>query len=298
MKYLLSIFSVILLHHCMTGQTSTPISISFGHKSYQIVQAKPCAQMPATDIPDDLQFFYDHFREEDYMVYRSFYPDNSCLASADDFRNWRQQISTKEITPITSYRLYGENDTLSIISYSITSAISTQFFPFALQRKENKWFLFELRKSEALMNLKMFMAFVHPEFIISFLENPEEMKAQYMSTIFTAKGSLNGDLLMNYYDARYDPVNARHGLALQAFQPVAVFPPSIAESIEDNIRTLATEFNLPNDKVTILENMARDGNYSMALGKIAEWSGTSDVIEITSKFNSRMNVHSTLNGQK
>jgi hypothetical protein len=42
-----------------------------------------------------------------------------------------------------------------------------------------------------------------------------------------------------------------------------------------------------------LKLMCEEGNYGMAIQKIADWSGTEDVIEITDKFYTRMLAKNT-----
>ncbi len=117
-----------------------------------------------------------------------------------------------------------------------------------------------------------------------------KMKEKYMASIFTVKGNLNGDLLMNYYEARYDPSSPKYSLSRDVFHNTAVISPDKTERITNEIKNLADEYKIPSARKVVLDNMCKEGNYTMALSKIAEWSATSDVIEITDKFHAGLSA--------
>ena len=270
----------------MSGQSASMIGVSFGTSSYFINKVEPYDAASTNTLSDDLSFFFEHFRQADYQKYRSYYYNNSCLISEEDFKKWHNHITSVEVMPVARYIAYTNTDTLSIISYTIGTAANKEYFPLALQRINHKWYLLDLRKSEEMMGLKMFLAFANPDFIESFLKQPEEMKSKYMATIYNAKGNINGDLLMNYFDDRYDPAASRYALSKEAFHPTAVFSQDNIQKIMGQVSHLAGEYRISVTQKKLLDNMCSEGNYSMALKKIAEWSGTSDVIEITDKFQS------------
>ncbi|MBK9981930.1 MAG: hypothetical protein IPP15_05810 [Saprospiraceae bacterium] len=291
MKYTYSIFILLSLTSIqLSGQASTSIGITFGTTNYSITNARTCEASPSGTFTDDLSFFYDHFSQTDYQKYRAYYYNNSCLVSEEDFKNWRTHTDASLVIPIERYLVFSAKDTFSIIAYTQGTSTEKLYFPLALQKKNNKWYLLDLHKSEETMGLKMFLTYVNPPFIEAFLENGDAMKEKYMSIIFTAKGNLNGDQLMNYYEDRFDPSSPRYAISKETFHSIGTYNQENIQIITDAITTLAGEYNIPESKKILLQNMAAEGNYSIALNKIAEWSGTSDVIEITDKFHSGINA--------
>ncbi len=287
----MSIILFVVLH--MTAQSN--LKINFGTTEFQITDVDQIGTSLNGPIQDDLRFFAEHFKQNDYLKYRDYYYNNSCIASEEDFKNWRSQISNEIITPVARFLVYSAEDTLSVISYTRETSGSKRFFPLALQRKGNKWYLLDKSKSEKLMNLKMFLTFVNPAFIDEFLQHPDEMKTKYMASIFTGREQLNGDLMMNTYESRYDPSSPGYNLSQEAFHGIALLPQDFVENISFEMTRLADEYKISPAQTIVLQNMCREGNYNMALSKIAEWSGTTDVIEISDKFHSQINAIGTIN---
>lgn len=272
--------------HQVVAQNTSSLGITFGNETYTITFAEKYSASQSGF--EELAFFQKHFATESYTEYRNFYYNNTCLASADEFFVWHQNLVGKIITPEALYRIHSSKDTLSIIAASITTGASKQFFPMALQRRDQRWYLLDLAKSQSLLNVKMFMAFVNPDFLHQFLEESQAMKDQYLTTLYTANGNLNGDLLMNFYQDRYDPKAKYYTMAKTTFHDIGEITKETADQIVIQIQRLVTEYHLSPEKQIILENMSRAGNYNMAISKIAEWSNTFDVVEITDKFYTRM----------
>ncbi|MGB4846568.1 MAG: hypothetical protein WBP41_01550 [Saprospiraceae bacterium] len=289
--YSMSIVLFVVLN--VTAQSN--LKINFGTIEFQITKVDQIEISSGNQVTDDLIFFTEHFKQNDYLKYRDYYYNNSCIASEEDFKNWRSQISNDVITPVARYLINSSEDTLSMIAYTRESSGSRRFFPLALQRKGNKWYLLDKSQSEKLMPMKMFLTFANPGFIDEFLQHPDEMKAKYMASIFTARGQLNGDLMMNTYESRYDPSSPGYNLSQEAFHGIALLPQDFVENISTQMTSLADEYKISPAQTIVLQNMCREGNYNMALSKIAEWSGTPDVIEISDKFHSRINATGNIN---
>ncbi|MEP6645861.1 MAG: hypothetical protein ABJC12_02130 [Saprospiraceae bacterium] len=288
MNKIIAILFIILIHILpVPGQTVLPVT--FGTDTYQISQVDMIEAIGSHAVMDDLLFFNEHFSQNDYSKYREFYYNNSCIIPEEDFKNWRAQIQKDIITPVARYKVNSTTDTLSLIVYTRGSVDSKSYFPLMLQQKNKKWYLLDLRKSEKIMAVRMFLTFVNPGFINEFLTYPQEMKEKYMTSIFTTKNALNGDLLMNAYEARYDPSSKNYNLAQEVFHPISEFPKSVTELISSEIVKVADEYTISSAQKIILQNMSKEGNYNMALSKIAEWSGTSDVIEVADKFHAGLN---------
>ncbi len=168
----------------LTGQNTPAIGVSFGINSYVITNVQECQTSSTSVMPDDLSFFYEHFGQNDYQKYRSFYYNNSCLASEEDFTNWRAHISSCTIIPVARYLVESKNDTFSVISYTMGSPTEQPYAPLALQKKNNRWYLLDLKKSEETMGLKMFLTFVNPAFIKSFLDRPDENEREIHGLYF------------------------------------------------------------------------------------------------------------------
>jgi len=287
--YLIVLMILLISFSILSAQETSPVSITFGTTTYMVGRAE---KYDATSSAmEELAFFQKHFSTTSYSEYRSLYYNNSCIASEEEFASWHDHLKDKVIIPEAIYSMHTETDTLAVISYSITSGMVKQFFPLAIQKKNNQWYLLDLRKSEAMLNMKMYMTFVDPAFLHAFLAEPEKLKNQYISTLYTSGQSLNGDLMMNYYQDRYDPSARHYDLSRKTFHDVAVLSADGADQVVAGIQQLAKEYNIADDKKTLLDNLAKEGNYSMALSKIAEWSNTFDVVEITDKFYSHIKTN-------
>ena len=181
------------------------------------------------------------------------------------------------------YRLTSATHTLSIIQYRMGKDGMFLYGPFAQQKINNKWYLFDLKQSMDLMQVKGFFTYIKPD-ILKAAANPSSWTHQsgYQDYV-TAGGIIDGQRLMDIYPARYDDENVSRQVSRELFYAVSEMDAPIQEIIASNFNRLANEYNVNAKTIKIVDKMCREGNYGLAIEMIFQESNAENIIEVTGK---------------
>ncbi len=283
--YYMSLLLVFTSLQIRTYAQPSMVQIRFDEHLFKIKEVNDQHQLASLTDAADIKLFYEHFQVEDYEKYRNYYYQGTCLASAEDYKNWRAFVKGQNLEIVARFILESPKYSLSIIQYRIGKDGTYLYAPFTLQKINNAWYLLNLGQSTELMQVKGF--FTHINHTLLAGANTPALWSQQpdFQQFVSAGGIINGSKLFELYPARYEENLALAELSHYVFHGISEMDAPTSEKFLADFRYLAEDYQISSDTRSRMERMVIDGNFSLALETIFHESAADNIIEVSLKLN-------------